>query len=180
LDETIQEILEYSRNARLELKLEHFDVAELTQIICEDLRFTASNEIDFNISNTGSTFLVTDKSRLNTVLKNIISNSVKYKKVNSKDCYINISLSSIGNSMIITITDNGIGIHPNSIPKIFEMFYRGTSTSVGTGLGLYIAKEILSKLKASINVSSEIGIGTTMTINIPNLTNISDDKIFIN
>jgi signal transduction histidine kinase len=65
--------------------------------------------------------------------------------------------------MEITVSDNGEGISEKSISKIFEMFYRGTSTSVGTGLGLYITKEILNKLQGTIFVTSELGVGTIVT-----------------
>jgi PAS domain S-box-containing protein len=169
LDETIQEILEYSRNARLEVKLETFNIEEMVQEIFEDLKYTYANEIIFSLEIEGSSFVETDKSRLNTVLKNIIGNSVKYKKANADDCYVNLSIKRLEQFMEITISDNGEGISEKSISRIFEMFYRGTSTSVGTGLGLYITKEILNKLQGTIAVSSEFGVGTMITINLPNL-----------
>ncbi len=168
LDETIQEILEYSRNARLEIKLESFNVEEMVLEIFEDLKYANPYNIVFSINIEGSPLLKSDKSRLNTVLKNIIGNSVKYKKSNSEDCFIDFTLKKFEKSIEIKVVDNGEGISSKSLPKIFEMFYRGTSTSVGTGLGLYITKEILNKLNGTIFVSSELGLGTTITINIPN------------
>jgi PAS domain S-box-containing protein len=171
LDETIQEILEYSRNARLEVRLETFNVAEMVQEIFEDLKYTSLNEIIFSLEIEGSSFVETDKSRLNTVLKNIIGNSAKYKKVNADDCYVTLSVKRLEQFMEITVSDNGEGISEKSISRIFEMFYRGTSTSVGTGLGLYITKEILNKLHGTIAVTSELGAGTIVTINLPHLKN---------
>lgn len=168
LDETIQEILEYSRNARLEVKLESFNIEEMVNEIFADLKYTNPDNIDFSMNIQGSPILKSDKSRLNTVLKNIIGNSVKYKKSNSDDCFVTFSLKQLEKSIEIKVSDNGEGISSKSLPKIFEMFYRGTSTSVGTGLGLYITKEILNKLNGTIFVSSELGLGTTITINIPN------------
>lgn len=169
LDETIQEILEYSRNARLEVKLETFNVEEMVKEIFEDLKYTSSNEIVFSLEIEGSSFIETDKSRLNTVLKNIIGNSVKYKKANAYDCYVTLAIKRLEQFMEITVSDNGEGISEKSISKIFEMFYRGTSTSVGTGLGLYITKEILNKLQGTISVTSELGVGTIVTIKLPYL-----------
>ena len=127
------------------------------------------NEIIFSLDIEGSSFIETDKSRLNTVLKNIIGNSVKYKKVNANDCYVNLSIKRLEKYIEIIVSDNGEGISEKSISRIFEMFYRGTSTSVGTGLGLYITKEILNKLQGTISVSSELGKGTIVTIKLPNL-----------
>jgi signal transduction histidine kinase len=169
LDETIQEILEYSRNARLEVKLETFNVEEMVKEIFEDLKYTSSNEIVFSLEIEGSSFIETDKSRFNTVLKNIIGNSVKYKKANADDCYVTLAIKRLEQFMEITVSDNGEGISEKSISKIFEMFYRGTSTSVGTGLGLYITKEILNKLQGTISVTSELGVGTIVTIKLPYL-----------
>ena len=169
LDDNIQEILEYSRNARLEVKLESFNVEEMVNEIFEDLKYTSSNEIVFSSEIEGSSFIETDKSRLNTVLKNIIGNSVKYKKANADDSFVTFSIKRFEQFMEITVSDNGEGISEKSISKIFEMFYRGTSTSVGTGLGLYIAKEIINKLKGTIFLTSEFGLGTVVTINLPNL-----------
>ena len=167
MDETIQEILEYSRNARLEVKWETFNIEEMIQEIFDDLKYTAANKISFILDIEGSTHLESDKSRLNTVLKNVIGNSVKYKKTNSNDCFVSLSLKRLDGFAVIAISDNGEGISEKSIPRVFEMFYRGTSSSVGTGLGLYITKEILNKLKGTISASSELGIGTTITIKIP-------------
>jgi signal transduction histidine kinase len=168
LDETIQEILEYSRNARLEVKLETFNIEEMVGEIFADLKYTNPDNVDFSMNIQGSPILKSDKSRLNTVLKNIIGNSVKYKKSNSNDCFVTFSLKQLEKSIEIKVSDNGEGISSKSLPKIFEMFYRGTSTSIGTGLGLYITKEILNKLNGTIFVTSELGLGTTITINIPN------------
>lgn len=169
LDETIQEILEYSRNARLDVKLETFNIEEMVQEIFEDLKYTSANEIIFSMDIEGSSFIETDKSRLNTVLKNIIGNSVKYKKANTNDCYVTLSIKRLEQFMEITVSDNGEGISEKSISRIFEMFYRGTSTSVGTGLGLYITKEILNKLHGTISASSEFGVGTIITLHLPHL-----------
>ena len=67
------------------------------------------------------------------------------------------------------ITDNGEGIDAQHLDKIFTMFYRGTTSSVGTGLGLYICKEIANKLNGQLKVESTIGVGTTMTITLPEI-----------
>ena len=68
----------------------------------------------------------------------------------------------------IEIQDNGIGVDKESQVKIFNMFYRVSHESVGSGLGLYIVKEAVSKLNGEIKVQSEIGTGTTFIIKIPN------------
>jgi signal transduction histidine kinase len=68
----------------------------------------------------------------------------------------------------IIVKDNGIGISKENQEKIFDMFYRVSENSVGSGLGLYIVKEIVEKLDGKIEVESEPGKGTAFSIHIPN------------
>ena len=69
----------------------------------------------------------------------------------------------------IFVEDNGIGIKEEVQSKVFDMFYRGTDASVGSGLGLYIVKEALDKLNASIKLTSVVGKGTKFAIHLPTL-----------
>jgi len=75
--------------------------------------------------------------------------------------------------VIITLEDNGIGIADEKQQKIFEMFYRTTSHSKGSGLGMYIAEETLNKLNGTITLKSKLNVGTTFTVTIPNLHEIN-------
>ena len=74
-----------------------------------------------------------------------------------------------GSSADIRISDNGIGIARENHEKIFNMFYRVSTQSVGSGLGLYIVKETVEKLQGVINLESEPGKGTVFSIRLPNL-----------
>lgn len=165
LDNSIVEILDYSRNARFDVEHVELDLEAILKQITTDLQHLAP--VTFNFNFESSPIVTSDKFRLITILKNIISNSVKYRKPNQKDCFVNISVKQINNFIEITIADNGIGISEKSLPKIFDMFYRATSSVVGTGLGLYICKEMITKLGGTINLQSELGIGTTVKISIP-------------
>jgi signal transduction histidine kinase len=71
------------------------------------------------------------------------------------------------NNLKIQIEDNGIGISDEHLPKIFEMFYRASEKSQGSGLGLYIVKETLEKLKGSIHVKSSHGHGSVFSVEVP-------------
>lgn len=81
LDGTIQEILEFSRNARLEIHRESFNIREMVQSIFDDLRFVAEDKLVMTYESTCGDFIITDKYRLSTLLKNIIGNAVKYRKL---------------------------------------------------------------------------------------------------
>lgn len=168
LDETIQEILEYSRNARLEISYEEFDVSTMIETIFEDLKFSTSDTFEFNYSIKGSPIIFTDKSRINILLKNLIGNSVKYQRRDIQNPFVKLDFTRMENNQLnFTVTDNGEGIPEKHLSKIFDMFYRASSSSQGTGLGLYICKEIVNKLNANIEIQSKQNEGTIVQLSIP-------------
>jgi signal transduction histidine kinase len=69
--------------------------------------------------------------------------------------------------LIVEISDNGIGIEACNLEKVFEMFFRASEKTTGTGLGLYISREIMVKLNGNIRLDSEVGQGTLATISLP-------------
>jgi signal transduction histidine kinase len=166
LDNTIQEILDYSRNSRLELAADHFDVVEMAKTVFDDIKFSSAAEIGLEIKTDGNSMINSDGARMGVLLKNIIGNSIKYSKENS-EALVSIFFENTGASWTMCIQDNGEGIDAKHLDRVFDMFYRGTTNSMGTGLGLYICKEIVHKMNGSISLTSEIGIGTSVTIQFP-------------
>lgn len=118
-----------------------------------------------------------NKVEIARVLQNVISNALKYTSDNGK---IKISFA-IGSSMLsIIIKDNGVGIDKKSLPLVFEKFYREDSarTTSNSGLGLYIAKEILNEHGGTISVHSKKGKGSTFTIKLPIEPEVGKTLIF--
>src|SRR5690606_37274675 len=109
-----------------------------------------------------------DPNQISIVLSNLITNAVKYHRLNQDDPYIRIRFKRISDTVIFTVEDNGQGIHPHSVNKIVDMFFRASQGTDGTGLGLYIVKEALAKVKGKIDVESEFGKGTTFTVTLEN------------
>lgn len=168
LDGTIQEILEYSRNSRLEIAHEEFDVVKMVKQSYSDLQFSAQGNMKLLLDIQTTAIIYSDKSRIAVLLKNIIGNAIKYRKKDI-DSFVKFTLKRGPNSIIMEVSDNGEGIDTQHLEKIFTMFYRGTTSSVGTGLGLYICKEIANKLNGDLYAASTLGEGTIMTITIPEL-----------
>ena len=168
LDGTIQEILEYSRNSRLEIAHEEFDVVKMVTQSFTDLQFSAQGNMKLLLDIQTTPIIYSDKSRIAVLLKNIIGNAIKYRRKDI-DSFVKFTLKRGQNSIIMEVSDNGEGIDTQHLEKIFTMFYRGTTSSVGTGLGLYICKEIANKLNGDLNAASTLGEGTIMTITIPEL-----------
>lgn len=167
LDDFIRDIIEYSRNARTERKLESFSLNPMINEVIENLKYMeGADRITFSVcSNVEEVH--TDKSRLKVVLSNIISNAIKYHNLRQDNPNVEIVSNQLESTVCIRIKDNGIGIPEEAREKIFDMFYRASDRAGGSGLGLYIVKEIVEKLEGSITVSSVFGGGTTFEVRIP-------------
>jgi len=170
LDGFICDILDYSRNSRMEVNYEEINFSELLKGVTENLKFIGDNNrmVEFKIEISGKTSGYSDKSRLTTILSNLISNAIRYQNSQIPDPFVSIKIETSQTETKIVIQDNGIGIDKEVHAKIFDMFYRVSQESVGSGLGLYIVKEAVSKLNGDIKVQSEVGSGTTFSIKIPN------------
>lgn len=111
--------------------------------------------------------ILVDVKILKIALRNVLNNAVKYSNLTLKTSYINTAAKINDNVLTITIADNGIGINEKFLPKVFDMFFRATDSSSGTGLGLYITKNAVDKLNGTISIESTEREGTLVTINIP-------------
>ncbi len=170
LEEVIKNLIQFSRNARQEIKMENIDLDELASQLRDELIYTDSEKTKSNIEcsiSVDSNFqLISDPVRIKIILSNFISNAIKYRK-ETEDCKIKITGFIKDDLANISVEDNGIGIAKEYIGQIFDMFYRATTHSKGSGLGLYIVKESAAKLNAKINVESELEKGSTFTITFP-------------
>jgi len=168
-DNFIREILDQSRNARLEVKKDEIQFEELIDETFNQLKFATSTgqavEKIVDIKQEGPFY--SDRWRLKVILNNIISNSIRYR--NGRDPVIKINVSVVDQMAHFEIEDNGRGIAKEHIKNVYRMFYRATDDGAGSGLGLYIVKETVDKLHGSIEIESEEGKGTTVKLDIPEL-----------
>lgn len=170
LDLFIKEIINLSRNSRLGITVSKIDFDVLLNEIFESQNYNKAAEhvnricvIEENIA------FYTDRQRLSIILNNLISNSLKYVSPHKEEPFVEVNVYSEGDNCVIEVSDNGIGISDIYIPKIFKMFFRATQDFNGSGLGLYIVKETIEKLKGKITVKSKMRYGTTFKVIIPNL-----------
>lgn len=169
LDGFIMDILDYSRNSRTEVKKEEIHFNQLLSDISENLKFMGEQkQVELRTKINNGVAFYSDKTRLNIILNNLISNAIRYQNPKSPNPYVEIEVDVSGQQAIVVVRDNGIGIAKENQEKIFEIFYRVSKNSVGSGLGLYIVKESIEKLNGRIEISSEIGIGSEFKIYIPN------------
>lgn len=163
----IKEVTDYSRNTRLDLSLENTDIESILREVTQNLADMAPGKIRIEYHIPDKINLVTDQGRLKVVLNNLISNAYKYHRLEQADPYIKFYAKRNNNRVLIRISDNGVGIEPDYHQKIFDMFFRASVKSEGSGLGLYIVKETLEKIGGSIQVESVPGEGSTFTFEIP-------------
>lgn len=170
LDEFIKNILSYSRNKRTGLEVKKIPLQKTILDIVDSLHsMEEAKGIHFEIDIQEKMPFYSDGLRFNTILENLISNAVKYHKKNQTDSYIKIIGKSNNKKLQLSIVDNGIGIDSAHHNKIFDMFFRLSGKTEGSGIGLYIVKETVQKLEGSIQVESELGTGTTFIITLKNL-----------
>ncbi len=168
-DNFIKEILDQSRNSRLEVKREEILFKPLIDETFNQLQFATSTgkavEKVVNIHQERPFY--SDRWRLKVILNNIISNSIRYR--NGKDPIIHIDVNIHEHAVMMAIKDNGKGIEKDHLPNVYKMFYRATDDGAGSGLGLYIVKEIIEKLQGKIEIESEVGNGTIVKMEIPEI-----------
>jgi signal transduction histidine kinase len=167
MENFIREIINYSRNSRLEVEKETTNLRKIVFEVTESLRYSEhraniviENKVPENLT------INTDVPRLKVVLTNLISNSLKYYDEKKPSCYVRIEADERPDSTIIYFKDNGIGIDPQYLEKIFNMFFRASEKSKGSGLGLYITKETLAKINGTITVQSTLGEGSTFIVTL--------------
>lgn len=169
LDDTLKEIIDYSRNARKELTIEKLDVRKVIEDNLEKMAYMPGSEsMSKQISIDQQHELFSDPFRLSIIFNNLISNAIKYSDPLKTSQFMKINVIVNKEKAIIDFQDNGIGIDREYISRVFDMFFRATMQREGAGLGLFIVKETVDKLKGTIRIESEVGTGTRFLIEIPN------------
>ena len=171
LDSFILEILDYSKNARTTPAHDQIFFPEELEGIINNLKFINGREdvpeIEVNVN--GDTPFYSDKNRIGIIMGNLISNAFQYCRTDIPNPIVSITVNLGGTGAEIIVKDNGIGIPKDLQHKAFDMFSRLSKRSTGSGLGLYIVKETVAMLDGTISISSEEGMGTEVTVIIPNV-----------
>ncbi|PUE63717.1 hybrid sensor histidine kinase/response regulator [Arcobacter caeni] len=182
----INDILDISKieAGELSINLSKINLFELLENLVLDMQPLANEKglvVNYN-SNNKELFLLSDLNRIKQIVKNLMSNAIKFTDKGS----IEIILEENINDIIIKVIDEGIGISKEKLDYIFERFKQADGSTTrkygGTGLGLAISKELASLLGGEIKAFSTLGQGSTFELILPkktNIKNISDDKVTI-
>ena len=170
----LEDLLIWSKSQAGKLPFEpiELDLAEICcNVISEKIGSAELKQITIENNITENTPVYADKNMLKTILRNLISNAIKFTNKNGK---INIKATTDGNNTIVTVSDNGIGMSKEDISKLWNCAKphttNGTENESGTGLGLLLCKEFTEKHGGTIEVKSEVGKGTDFIVRFPKLS----------
>lgn len=173
LIELIKDLLDISRieSGRLELHLESVDLVEIATELVADLLPNAINkklDLQFHAPEHELPHVVVDSQRIRQVMLNFVDNAIKY----TPEGHVDVYLKEEGGRVTFSVTDTGRGLAPGSVEKLFQKFSRvGGSFRVnteGTGLGLYVAKQIINEHRGRVSVSSPgENKGSTFSMELP-------------
>ncbi len=165
-DEFILKIIQFSKNKRTDLHIKEVYLPSFFEVISQNLQYGLEIAVDIKYNVAPITIRI-DTFRLDIICNNLISNSLKYADPDKPSSFIYASAYLSDGLLHISIEDNGIGISEEHLPKIFDMFYVTSHHNKGSGIGLYLVKEMINKLGGNITIHSAIKKGSVFTIQLP-------------
>ena len=171
LQNTIIDLLEVARiEKRLKETEEWLSINNIiAEILTDNQKQIDQNQIRFDIEVSEADQLYFSKNKLSSILANLITNAIKYSSPD-RDSLIKIYTENGANYTKFVIEDNGIGIDLETHrAKLFQMFKRFHDHVEGTGVGLYIVKKLIEEKGGSLELESEVNIGTKLTLYFPQL-----------
>jgi PAS domain S-box-containing protein len=168
LDLYIHEIIDLSKNERIEPQLKEVLMTELIHETLEDLHYMeAFSKIEKQVTMNLSEPILADAFRLKIICMNLVSNAIRYHSRMIENPFVAIHVEKKGDFIFLQVADNGIGMTSETVTRVFEMYYRGSDLSNGSGLGMYIVKEMVARIGGQVQVQSELGVGTTIEVTFP-------------
>ncbi|MBL3654560.1 sensor histidine kinase [Fulvivirga sediminis] len=172
MDRLIQSMENYLINTKEPIKNEKVNFYEIIDAVVVPMTPLIKRKgINLSKRIMQKAILIGDKNRILLILKYLIDNAICYQKSGAKNNFLDIAIKVNKYEANIEICDNGEGISKDNIKNVFKMFFRSSKNSKGSGLGLYLVKEVLQKMNGSIKVVSSRGVGSNFIIKIPNSLN---------
>jgi signal transduction histidine kinase len=169
LDSIVQNLGQISKNSNEVVRDEKIDFNMMFNLVKDELSFHPHfAAITLEKTLTQKYLFYSDFQRVKLLLYNILKNCFDFIDNNKSQNLVDVEFICSAEKVNIKIFDNGIGVSKGNIDKIFNLFYRGSDRSKGSGLGLFESKEIVVRLGGQINLNSEYTLGTSIEIEIPN------------
>ncbi len=171
MNDFVSDMLAYYKNSKSVNYYENIDLERLLEDIIEaNTTVIKDNKITLEAHTNQPTKFRSDPMKLRIILTNLVGNAIRYIDEEKDTRTIHIEINTNDTNATFIITDNGIGIAKESQEKVFEMFFRATFNKSGSGLGLFMVKELLEKLNGTISLESQEKVYTKFTVVIPNQT----------
>jgi len=171
LEAVIKSMVDYARNSHVQVKTEKFNLRELVDEVYTELAYLPEAiKLTFDNLIPEELQVQSDRTRVKVIFNNLITNGIKYADKNKTVGFIKIESHRKGSNTFVKVSDNGIGVRAEYLDKIFNMYFRATEISKGSGLGLFIVKETINKIGGKVSVESTIGLGSTFEITIPEMS----------
>ncbi|MBR1739637.1 MAG: HAMP domain-containing histidine kinase [Ruminococcus sp.] len=177
LSQMVEELLDFSRiqDNRLMLIMDTIDIlAELGETVLIYQERARALGITLNYFEPKMLpFVYGDKNRLRQVFINVVDNAIKYS---DKGDTVSVEAYEEDDDIVISVSDTGIGISKEDLPRIKQKFFKANHTRRGSGIGLAVADEIIQRHGGTITIDSEQGVGTTVVITLPCIKSKDSDK----
>lgn len=149
-----------------------FEKVSVTEIIKDQVtkfqKKITEGVIDFDVPSKESVSIISNAKLLTIIIKNLLENALHFRKPEmTGDSHVLVQIFYAENDLQLVVTDNGVGIDSIYLPKIFDQYFKGTETSKGNGMGLFLVKKALDKLNGTIEVTSKLGHGSIFKVTLP-------------
>lgn len=169
LDIILEDLLTVTKLKTSQLQKSKIDLHAMMKEILDNFNhLNGFSRLNISIDIQGNHVLISDEKVLYSILQNLTENAIKYQDEHQSHPWLKVSIQITETESVFIFEDNGAGISEAHLSKIFDMFYKVNDKSIGSGLGLYILKQAVQKLKGTVKVKSIQGEGTTFTVVIPN------------
>lgn len=168
MENMLDELEHFLENSQRDMTIRPVLLKELVDLVLtsfkkevRELRLEVAVEIPSDLQ------LLTDANRLRLVLTHLVSNVLNFYDPGKDQHSMKVRANKVAHGTIISVADNGIGMSEEQQPRVFDLFYRATERSSGAGIGLYVVREVTTKMGGTITVDSRIGVGSTFTVFLP-------------
>ncbi|MEO9967116.1 MAG: tetratricopeptide repeat-containing sensor histidine kinase [Reichenbachiella sp.] len=181
INQTIIDLLELSKVKDWQMSKTIIDFDEMVRDCIESFSYLPGfDKINFEIELDRDMKILSDRSLMNTIIQNLIENSIKYSRQDIDDPFVKVHIKQTAEDyMCVIVEDNGIGIDEKYHSKVFEMFYRANDDVQGSGLGMFILKSAVEKLEGEVSLVSEPNKGTKFVILLPIIENMKKEYLGI-
>jgi signal transduction histidine kinase len=179
LKEKIAELLEHARQKSIVIGVMQEEIS--FKKIVEDVFFQHkfmenARSMRMEVVCEQEDVFYSDAKLVEAVVMNLVSNSIKYANLNQLEPFIEVKVTTTAHQACLKVIDNGIGISAEHRDKVFAQFYQVAKTEGSNGFGLSAVQDMVRKMKGTVELESEVGKGTTITITLPSSLRKTENK----